>query len=724
MEDIKNPSRNLMVIVASFLVLGQLTLTSPLEENPTLHCASNIASVMEPQEYLETVGTTPENVRSSKYCKEYFSVINVIKKVESSESTKAFLSVCVQKQIIPKTFQEKRKPYGLNDEETLTWNKRVFETDTCYVALAYLKTKRRVNELNQNLYNLKQCFLQKFPENEINLFEDDFNILSTNLKKEHSKSCEQKLNRMPCSVPIQPSETTILSENERDSDNNNNTSENDTTQSYSENETDAENNTPENIADESNNVRNKRRNRRWIPRSKYKRIQSKKLKARINFVYNFSSLELSDAAQSLLNKGLNFCPTPKGINTTQLYADMFRMERKFAWKHFFKNKSTEPKESEKFPFSTKSRNTNVPKEYPAEIKEFVASVKSELLGTDFIKVHPNLSELEREALEELIAFQKVGKIVIQPADKGSGICIFDREDYETEANRQLQDTLENEQGQKEHYYKKVPEKTIKDQFNLIKETLEEGVKNKYITKDFARNLLPQKPKAGSFYLLGKVHKQFERIPKGRPIISGCGTNTERISWLCDQMGKEFVKKQSSFIEDTPDLLRYFKEINENKSLPANCKPIALDLKSMYSNIPTEEGIETFRIELEKRQDKSIPTDFLIKLLRLVLQSNVFEFNKEFWIQLLGTAMGTRAAPTYTNIFMGNLENEMLNNCPRHLRTLIFDWKRFIDDILLLFLGTLEELDELFTYLNSYHPTMKFDNPEYDEQNNSTNFILT
>ena len=67
--------------------------------------------------------------------------------------------------------------------------------------------------------------------------------------------------------------------------------------------------------------------------------------------------------------------------------------------------------------------------------------------------------------------------------------------------------------------------------------------------------------------------------------------------------------------------------------------------------------------------------------------------------------------------MGNLENEMLNNCPRHLRTLIFDWKRFIDDILLLFLGTLEELDELYTYLNSYHPTMKFDNPEYDEQNN-------
>ena len=66
------------------------------------------------------------------------------------------------------------------------------------------------------------------------------------------------------------------------------------------------------------------------------------------------------------------------------------------------------------------------------------------------------------------------------------------------------------------------------------------------------------------------------------------------------MGKDFVKNQNSFIEDTPDLLRYFKQLNENNSLPANCKPIALDLKSMYSNIPTEEGIEAFRKELENR----------------------------------------------------------------------------------------------------------------------------
>ena len=141
--------------------------------------------------------------------------------------------------------------------------------------------------------------------------------------------------------------------------------------------------------------------------------------------------------------------------------------------------------------------------------------------------------------------------------------------------------------------------------------LDEGVNIKYITKDLARNLTPPKPKAGAFYLQGKVHKDFENIPKGRPIIPGIRTNTEHISWLCDKLEKEFAK-QDSFIEDTPDLLRYFRDINENNLLPAQCKPIALDLKSMYTNIPLEEGLEAFRTELEKREDKSIPTDFIIK----------------------------------------------------------------------------------------------------------------
>ena len=70
---------------------------------------------------------------------------------------------------------------------------------------------------------------------------------------------------------------------------------------------------------------------------------------------------------------------------------------------------------------------------------------------------------------------------------------------------------------------------------------------------------------------------------------------------------------------------------------------------MYSNIPIDEGIEAFKEELDKRTNKSVPTEFFVKLLKLVLESNIFEFNREYYIQLLGTAMGTRVAPTHIQI---------------------------------------------------------------------------
>ena len=143
---------------------------------------------------------------------------------------------------------------------------------------------------------------------------------------------------------------------------------------------------------------------------------------------------------------------------------------------------------------------------------------------------------------------------------------------------------------------------------------------------------------------------------------------------------------------------------------------------MYSNIPIEEGIKAFEEELEKRENKMVPTEYYVKLLKLVLESNIFEFNREYYIQLLGTAMGTRVAPTYANIFMAKLEKFMLENCSPELAELVLCWKRFIDDIFFIFSGSYEELEKFLQYLNSVHPTIKFDDFEHDKTENSCNFL--
>ena len=61
---------------------------------------------------------------------------------------------------------------------------------------------------------------------------------------------------------------------------------------------------------------------------------------------------------------------------------------------------------------------------------------------------------------------------------------------------------------------------------------------------------------------------------------------------------------------------------------------------------------------------------------MVLKKNVFEFNSECFLQISGTAIGTKMAPAYANIVMSIFERKLLTgSCNKPLV-----WFRYIDDI--------------------------------------------
>ena len=117
-----------------------------------------------------------------------------------------------------------------------------------------------------------------------------------------------------------------------------------------------------------------------------------------------------------------------------------------------------------------------------------------------------------------------------------------------------------------------------------------------------------------------------------------------------------------------------------------------------NNIPNDEGLAEFRKALDSRKDKSISTDFLVELLELVLTLNISEFDKKLFLQLIGTAMGTDAAPTYANIFMAAVD-KWLEGCAQFkdrddfIKNFIIFLKRFIDDYLIFWTGTEDEFKQ-------------------------------
>ena len=72
-------------------------------------------------------------------------------------------------------------------------------------------------------------------------------------------------------------------------------------------------------------------------------------------------------------------------------------------------------------------------------------------------------------------------------------------------------------------------------------------------------------------------------------------------------------------------------------------------------------------------------------------------------QIQGTAMGTKMAPAYANLFMAELEQEILDN----YNTEPILWNRYIDDILCIWPGSQVSLKTFIQYLNRQHRTIKF-----------------
>ena len=101
---------------------------------------------------------------------------------------------------------------------------------------------------------------------------------------------------------------------------------------------------------------------------------------------------------------------------------------------------------------------------------------------------------------------------------------------------------------------------------------------------------------------------------------------------------------------------------ENTIVPENIILVSMDVTSLYTNIPQEEGITTVCNVYERFHNNKppIPTHFLIDMLRLILKENSFQFNGKNYLQIHGTAMGTKMVVSFANLFMSAVETEILN----------------------------------------------------------------
>ena len=138
-------------------------------------------------------------------------------------------------------------------------------------------------------------------------------------------------------------------------------------------------------------------------------------------------------------------------------------------------------------------------------------------------------------------------------------------------------------------------------------------------------------------------------------------------------------------------------------LPEGGILVTIGVVGLYPHIPHNEGLESIRKILNMRNNQAIPTDDIVNLAEFVLRNNNFEFDGKNFLQKRGTAIGTRMAPAYANIFMNDLESRLLDLAP----VKPYHWLRYIDDIFVIWTAGKELLLDFLEWINQYHVTIKF-----------------
>ena len=409
---------------------------------------------------------------------------SVIKSAKNSSKLKAraiFLQNCQRSKIIPQTLISRppnNNSHGGNLKTSKSYKNVAKMASTQNVNIAVNDAKRLSEEAEKNHQYLLDNLMRNFNKNRFLKVKDRIENLTKEMIEQQNLNYQKKLHHLKIknNIPIETMRIPGLTKPETKS-------------------------------------------RRFIKRRKYKKWKRDEAsKHPQNLVHNLSSLELTTSMNSMLNRGLGFCPMPNTVNISGLQAEVDKYSRNIKWKEFFFEK-----EEENFTNVTnvtnvsnvpivanvfKPQKTNLPStRTPNSLQVYLGAIRSDILGSCKKPscVKDNLTPMERAAIKDLQQAQSKGQIQIKPADKGGGMVIMDSCDYEDELLQQLKCVFTNEDSTTSPFYEEIQKKALDHQTKEVEKIIDKGFQMDFISKS-DKDFMKPSDKPNQLYGLPKIHK--------------------------------------------------------------------------------------------------------------------------------------------------------------------------------------------------------------------------
>ena len=152
----------------------------------------------------------------------------------------------------------------------------------------------------------------------------------------------------------------------------------------------------------------------------------------------------------------------------------------------------------------------------------------------------------------------------------------------------------------------------------------------------------------------------------------------------------------------------------------------MDIISLYTNIDNELGLSALRYwisHLRNHIPARISEEFIIEAVQLILENNTFHFNGSYYLQTKGTAMGTKMAPSYVNLVLAYLEENLYNSLrakdEEYAAFIETNFMRYLDDCFILWNDTKWDLNEFIENLQQLHSDIKY---TWDKNSSRISFL--
>ena len=169
-------------------------------------------------------------------------------------------------------------------------------------------------------------------------------------------------------------------------------------------------------------------------------------------------------------------------------------------------------------------------------------------------------------------------------------------------------------------------------------------------------------------------------------------------WL-DFWFQQLTLSIPTYLKNSDQLL---KDISPLK-FPLHTRLFTTDAHSMYSSIDTDHAIRVITWWIKDLNRRGLlpldfPVDAVLSAMRIIMKNNLFEFGDLFFLQLLGTAMGTFAAVMWAANYFAY--HEVHTILPKDGHLLLY-FKRCTDDIFGIWIGSKLEWTLFAKGINSF-----------------------